>query len=382
MLKKDNAAVKVIMTANAIEFVNPISFEGISGNPVFSQMFSMTGQWEIDHISLAKWAELVAVLPATANILGKVNHGIADDLLSTTIMATKASVIFAPAMNTQMYQNPIVEENIASLTKKGYVFVPPAKGRLACGDWGEGKLADIEDIYAEIKRNFSSKGDLSGLRVLVTAGPTREYIDPTRFISNPSTGKMGYAIAQAAIERGADCSLVSGPTHLEPPEKASFYPIGTAEQMYRTVLELFPECDMLFKAAAVSDYRPLKRSMEKIKKNNKNLALELVINPDILKKAGALKTKQVIIGFAAETDNIEQYAKEKMENKNLDFILANDVSLSDAGFGKDTNQGVLLTRQGEVIKIPVLSKKEFAHRLLDEVMKRYIKLSGKRGEND
>jgi len=376
MLKKDDAIVKVVMTANATKFVSPISYEAISGNPVYNQMFSETGQWEIDHISLAKWAELVAVVPATANILGKVNHGIADDLLSTTIMATKANVIFAPAMNTQMYQNNVLKENLDSLAKKGYVIIPPAKGRLACGDWGEGKLADIEDIYGEIKRNFNAKGDLSGLKVLVTAGPTREFIDPARFLSNPSTGKMGYAIAKAAIERGADCYLVSGPTHIEPPEKASFYSVETAEQMYKTVLDLFPQCDLLFKAAAVSDYRPAKRSMEKIKKYDKNPYLELVSNPDILKEAGKLKTKQIIIGFAAETNNIEQYAKEKMEDKNLDFIVANNISLPDTGFGSDTNQGILFTRKGDVINIPVLSKKEFAQRLLDEVMKRYSEYSG------
>jgi len=378
LLKKDDAVVKVIMTDNAAEFVSPISFEAISGNPVYTQMFSRAGQWEIDHISLAKWAELVVVIPATANILGKVNHGIADDLLSTTIMATKASVIFAPAMNTQMYLNPIVEENRASLIKRGYILIPPSKGRLACGDWGEGKLANIGDIYEEIKRNFTTKDDLSGLKVLVTAGPTREFIDPARFLSNPSTGKMGYAIAQAAIERGADCFLVSGPTHLDPPEGASFYPVETAEQMYKTVFELFSACDLLFKAAAVSDYRPRKRSMEKIKKNDKNPCLELIRNPDILKEAGRQKTKQIIIGFAAETNDIEQYAKEKMDDKNLDFILANDISKPFTGFGTDTNQGILFTRKGEVIDIPVLSKKEFAHRLFDEVMKRYLEYSDKK----
>jgi phosphopantothenoylcysteine decarboxylase/phosphopantothenate--cysteine ligase len=382
MLKKDNASVKVIMTANAAEFVNPLSFEAISGNPVYTQMFSKTGQWEIDHISLAKWAELIAVVPATANILGKINHGIADDLLSTTIMATKAGVIFAPAMNTQMYQNPIVIENIYSLTKKGYNFIPPAQGRLACGDWGEGKLADIQDIYTQIKRSLSVKADLSGLKVLVTAGPTREYIDPARFISNPSTGKMGYAIAKAAIDRGAQVFLVSGPTHLVPPEKANFYPVETAEQMYRMVLKLFSQCDLLFKAAAVSDYRPAEQSKEKMKKDYKDAALKLVINPDILKEAGKIKTNQVVVGFAAETENVEQYAKEKMKNKNLDFILANDISLPDTGFGTDTNQGVLFTRKGEVINIPMLSKNEFAHRLLDEVMKRYTEYGGKRVESD
>jgi len=381
MLRKCDALVKVVMTANAIEFVNPISFEAISGNPVYFQMFSKAGEWEINHISLAKWAEILIVMPATANILGKVNHGIADDLLSTVIMATKAKVIFAPAMNTQMFRNQIVADNIASLKHKGYEFISPATGRLACGDWGEGKLAGVEEIFEGIKRILRLKNDLVGLRVLVTAGPTREYIDPARFISNPSTGKMGYAIAQAVIDRGADCFLVSGPTHLEPPEKASFYSVETAEQMLRVVIELLPQCNLLFKAAAVSDYRPATKSLSKIKKGMKNHSLELLINPDILKMAASLKTKQVIIGFAAETDNIELYAKQKLENKNLDFILVNDISSADAGFGKETNQGVLFTRNGEEIKIPLLRKREFAHRLIDEVMHRCAGLSySKEGE--
>jgi len=383
MLKKDDAIVKVILTENAAEFVNPITFEAISGNPVYTTMFSRCdGQWEIDHIALSKWAELIVIVPATANILGKINHGIADDLLSTSIMATKASVIFVPAMNTLMFQNPIVQENIVSLTKKGYIFIPPAQGRLACGDWGEGKLADINDIFIEIKRYFNSKDDLRGLKVVITAGPTREYFDPTRFISNPSTGKMGYAIASAAADRGADVFLVSGPTQLMPPEKAAFYPVETAEQMYKTVLDLFPGCDLLFKAAAVSDYRPAKRSMYKIKKEDACNNIEVVKNPDILKEVGKLKSKQIIIGFAAETNNIEQNAKDKMENKNLDFILANDVNQPRTGFGTDTNQGILYTSKGDAIRIPLLNKKEFAHRLIDEVIKGLIGRSGNTGESD
>lgn len=368
MLRKSNATVKVVMTSSSIEFVNPMSFEALSGNPVYTQMFARSGQWEIDHISLAKWADLIAVVPATANILGKVNHGIADDLLTTVIMASKATVLFAPAMNTQMYNNPIVKENIDSLTNKGYLFLSPVKGRLACGDWGDGKLADITDIYEEIKRNFTTVKDMSGLRVLVTAGPTREYIDPARFISNPSTGKMGYAIAQAVIERGAECYLVSGPTNLDPPDKAAFFSVETADQMYKTVMSLFPDCDLLFKAAAVSDYRPAEFLSEKIKKDKTCETLQLVLNPDILKEAGKMKKNQVIIGFAAETNDIEKHATQKMESKNLDFILANDISRPDSGFGTDTNSGVLFARTGEKVYIPIMTKKEFAHRLLDEVL--------------
>lgn len=378
-LVKKGAQVKVIMTAHAMEFIKPLTLETLSGNPVYYDMFSRPGAWEIDHISLAKWADLVVVVPATANILGKVAHGIADDLLSTTIMATRAQVIFAPAMNTNMYTNPIVQENISFLKSKGYMFIPPAAGRLACGDYGEGKLADIEDILAEINNYFSRRSDLKGIRVLVTAGPTREYLDPVRFISNPSSGKMGYAIAAACAERGADVELVSGPVLLSPPPGVRLHRVETAQEMFEKVMELFPSCNIVFKAAAVGDYRPETYSPTKIKKDSERLILTLVKNPDILKELGRRKGDRILVGFAAETENIEEYARKKMQEKNLDFIVANDVTRQGAGFEKNTNEGLLITREGEVIAIPQMDKREFAHRIIDEVIKRTPVL--RRGSN-
>nr|PZN10332.1 MAG: bifunctional phosphopantothenoylcysteine decarboxylase/phosphopantothenate--cysteine ligase CoaBC [Caldicoprobacter oshimai] len=369
-LVKKGAQVKVIMTAHAMEFIKPLTLETLSGNPVYYDMFSRPGAWEIDHISLAKWADLLVVVPATANILGKVAHGIADDLLSTTIMATRAQVIFAPAMNTNMYTNPIVQENISFLKRKGYMFIPPAAGRLACGDYGEGKLADIQDILETIENYFSRKSDLKGVRILVTAGPTREYLDPVRFISNPSSGKMGYAIAAACAERGAEVELVSGPVSIAPPPGVKLYRVETAQEMFEKVMEIFPSCHMVFKAAAVGDYRPETYCPTKIKKDSDKLILTLVKNPDILKELGKRKGKCILVGFAAETENIEEYATKKMREKNLDFIVANDVTRQGSGFEKNTNEGLLITREGEVIAIPQMDKKEFAHRIIDEIIKR------------
>lgn len=262
-LIKLGAKIKVIMTPNALNFVHPLTFQTLSGNPVYHDTFGGVEKWELDHISLAKWADLFVVAPATANILGKVCSGIADDLLSTTIMATPAKVLFAPAMNTVMYNNPIVQRNIRMLKELGYGFIAPAKGRLACGDVGEGKLADIDDIVDEIVRFFHQKEDLKGVRVLVTAGPTREPIDPVRFISNPSSGKMGYAIAEACLERGAVVDLVTGPVSIEPPAGANVYKVETAIEMYQKVMELFPLCQMVIKSAAVGDYRPKVFSSQK-----------------------------------------------------------------------------------------------------------------------
>ncbi len=374
-LIKHGARVKVIMTKNAVEFISPLTFETLSGNPVYYDMFSRAGSWEIDHISLAKWAEVLAVVPATANIIGKVCHGIADDLLSTTIMATKAQVMFAPAMNTNMYKNPIVQENIEALKKKGYTFISPAEGRLACGDVGEGKLAAVEDILRAIVNYFARKQDLKGIRVLVTAGPTREYLDPVRFISNPSTGKMGFAIAAACASRGADVDLVTGPVNLLPPEGVNVYSVQTAQDMYEKVLELYPTCHIVFKSAAVGDYRPQTYQSQKIKKDNEQFVLTLVKNPDILKELGKRKKNQILVGFAAETHNMLENAMKKIREKNLDFILANDVTQSGAGFMEDTNKGTLITYEGETIEIPLLEKNDFAHRMIDEVLKRSPQLA-------
>lgn len=376
-LIKQGARVKVIMTRNAMEFISPLTFETLSGNPVYYDMFSRSGAWEIDHISLAKWADVIAVAPATANIIGKVSHGIADDLLTTTIMATKAQVMFAPAMNTNMYNNPIVQENIDALKEKGYIFISPAEGRLACGDVGEGKLAAIDDIIQAIAGYFSRKQDLKGKRVLVTAGPTREYIDPVRFISNPSTGKMGYAIAAACASRGADVHLVTGPVSLSPPDGVNIYSVETAQEMYEKVMELYPSCQVVFKSAAVGDYRPETYQTNKIKKDNDQLTLTLIKNPDILKELGKQKKDQILVGFAAETQNLLEYAIKKLKEKNLDFIVANDVTKTGAGFKEDTNEGLLITCEGETIAIPMLNKNEFAHRIIDEVLKRSPRLIDK-----
>lgn len=368
-LKKSQANIKVVLTENATEFVNPLSFEVLTENPVYVKMFNSARPWDIDHINLAKWADIIVVVPATANILGKINHGIADDLLTTTIMAASSKVLFAPAMNTQMFMNPIVENNISSLSEKGYYFVQPAIGKLACGDWGQGRLPDISLIFSEIERLLNLNQDLLGKKVLVTAGPTREYIDPVRFISNPSTGKMGYAISQALLERGAEVTLISGPTFLTPPKNAAFFKVETAEQMLKLVLEFFPKVDILFKTAAVCDYRPTEFSSNKLKKGGTDTTIELKLNPDILSEVGKLKSHQTVIGFAAETENMENFALEKLRNKNLDYIMANNVTLEGAGFASDTNHGVLFTKKGLIINIPIMTKLEFAHRLIDEIKK-------------
>lgn len=369
-LIKEGAKVKVLMTQNALKFIDPLTFESLSGNPVYYDTFQRTERWDINHVSLAKWADIMAIVPATANIIAKAAYGLADDLLSTTILAVECKVIFAPAMNTAMYKKEVVQHNISILKSRGYEFVAPARGRLACGDWGEGKLADVEDILETLRRCLVQKKDMKGLKVLVTAGPTREYIDPVRFLSNPSSGRMGYAIAQACIERGAEVYLISGPVDIKAPEGVNLYKIETAMEMYEKALELYDNVDIVFKAAAVADYRPANVSDHKIKKGQEPMVLEMVRNPDILYELGKRKKNQILVGFAAETSELEKYAKEKLEKKNLDFILANDVTIPGAGFQSETNKGILFCRSGEVVSIPMLDKNEFANYLLDEVIKR------------
>lgn len=372
-LIKEGARVKVVMTENALKFIAPLTFETLSGNPVYYNTFQRTERWEIGHISLAKWADVMVVVPATANIIAKAACGLADDLLSTTILAMEAKVFFAPAMNTAMYRKDIVQHNMDVLKGRGYEFIAPASGRLACGDWGEGKLASIEDIVKTLKRWATSKKDMEGMRVLVTAGPTREHIDPVRFLSNPSSGKMGYAIAQACLNRGAKVELISGPVDISPPQGANVYKIETAMEMYEKVLELYDKVDIVFKAAAVADYRPAKVSEQKIKKGQGPLILEMVRNPDILFELGKRKRHQILVGFAAETHELEKYAQEKLAKKNLDFILGNDVTMPGTGFRSETNQGILFCHNGESIPIPMLDKNDFANRLIDEVLKRIDK---------
>lgn len=372
-LKKKGIDVKVIMTENAKQFISPLTLQTLSGYPVYYDTFKhATENYEIDHISLAKWADIMLIAPATANIISKVCHGIADDLLSTTIMATRGQVVFAPAMNTNMYKNPILQDNIEALKKRGYMFIPPAKGLLACGDVGEGRLAEVDDIVAEVVGLLRQRDDLKGTKVLVTAGPTREYIDPVRFISNPSSGRMGYAIADACRKRGAEVHLITGPTNIKTPVGVHVYRVETAYEMYDAVMSLFGQCQIVFKTAAVGDYRPDMVSSQKIKKDADDLVIRFVKNPDILKELGRRKKNQILVGFAAETENIEVYANKKLKEKNLDFIFVNDVSKTGAGFAGDTNGGILLCADGDRLEMSITKKEIIAQRILDVIIDRKL----------
>lgn len=364
-LRKLNANVYVVMTEHAKAFVTPLTFQSMSQNYVVHDMFEEPKTWDVEHIALAKKADLFVVAPATANVIGKVANGIADDFLTTTLMATPATVVFAPAMNTNMYANPITQRNIESLKTLGYEFIAPGEGRLACGDVGAGKMAEPQEIVDYIVAYFEPKElPLKGRKVLVSAGPTIEKIDPIRFITNRSTGKMGYAIAQMALEMGAEVTLVSGPTNLTPPKGVTFVPVESALEMYDAIMSVLNAQDIIVKTAAVADYRPLQASEIKIKKSDGELEMKFTRNPDILKSIGEKKTHQVLVGFAAETNNVMDYAKKKIEGKNLDFIVANDVSMTGAGFGTDTNIVTLIDKAGHVEALPQLSKSEVAKKVL------------------
>ncbi|MCK9267410.1 MAG: bifunctional phosphopantothenoylcysteine decarboxylase/phosphopantothenate--cysteine ligase CoaBC [Alkaliphilus sp.] len=365
-LKRINANVDVIMTKSATELVSPNTFQALSRNAVIIDIFDTPRYWNIEHISLAQKSHVLLVAPATANIIGKVANGIADDMLSTTIMASTAKVVFAPAMNTKMYENKIVQQNIEKLISLGYQFIEPASGRLACGDIGIGKLADINEIIRFIVNIVKSDGDLKGKKILVTAGPTREAIDPVRFISNYSTGKMGYSIAKAASTRGAEVILISGPTALHAPPGVKLIKINTALEMYDAVMDNFKEQNIIIKSAAVSDYRLKVISEHKIKKDEGNLNLSLVRNPDILYELGKIKEDRMLIGFAAESDNVVKNAKDKILGKNLDFIVANDITEEGAGFGTDTNIVTIVDMDGNIERIEKTSKIDIAHRILDK----------------
>jgi len=336
-LKKLGANIDVIMTKSATEMVGPHTFQALSQNPVIVDTFSTPRYWDIEHISLAQKADILLIAPATANIIGKVASGISDDMLSTTIMASTAKIVFAPAMNTKMYENKIVQQNIEKLTSLGYQFIEPASGRLACGDIGKGKLADVDEIIEFVINVIKPNRDLEGKKILITAGPTRESLDPVRFITNHSSGKMGYSLAQAALDRGAEVTLISGPTDLYPPKGVKLVKINTTLEMYDEVINNYIDKNIIIKSAAVADYRPETVSTNKIKKSEGNLTLTLVRNPDILKKLGELKEDRVLVGFAAESDNVIENAKGKVKRKNLDFIVANDITEEGAGFGTDTN---------------------------------------------
>ncbi|MBS6501109.1 MULTISPECIES: bifunctional phosphopantothenoylcysteine decarboxylase/phosphopantothenate--cysteine ligase CoaBC [Clostridium] len=372
-LKKKDIDVRVIMTESATKFVTPLSFQSLSQNMVVTDMFAEPKAFEIQHISLAKRADVFLVAPATANIIGKVANGISDDMLSTTIMATRAKVIFAPAMNTNMYENPIVQDNIEKLKKYGYEFIEPASGRLACGDLGKGKLADVNTIVEKVLEALNEEeftNDLRGKNVLVSAGPTHSKIDPVRFITNRSTGKMGYYIAEEAKRRGANVTLVSGPTNINPPNGINVINITTNEEMKNAILDNFEKSDIVIKSAAVADYKAKNYSNEKIKKGEGDLVLTFVRDNDILKILGEKKSNQILVGFAAESNNVLENAKRKLENKNLDYIVANDITSADTGFGSEDNKVIIISKDGEEIYLDKMSKKEVASKIFETILRK------------
>ncbi|MEG1286534.1 MAG: bifunctional phosphopantothenoylcysteine decarboxylase/phosphopantothenate--cysteine ligase CoaBC [Clostridium sp.] len=372
-LKKKDVDVRVIMTDSATKFVTPLSFQSLSQNNVVTDMFAEPKAFEIQHISLAQRADVMLIAPATANIIGKVANGISDDMLSTTIMATKSKVIFAPAMNTNMYENVIVQNNIKKLISYGYEFIEPTYGRLACGDIGQGKLADVNTIVEKILEELNNepkKQDLKGKKVLVSAGPTIAPIDPVRFITNRSTGKMGYNLAQEARDRGAEVILVSGPTSLEKPKGVEVINITTNEQMKDAILEHFHNSDIVIKSAAVADYKPKEYSTQKIKKGDGDLRLVLTRDNDILKLLGDEKTHQLLIGFAAESNDVIENAKKKIEKKNLDFIVANDITSKETGFGSEDNKVIIISSTGEQKELDKMSKREVASNIFDTILEK------------
>ena len=366
LLTKAGAEVHVIMTKSAQEFVTPLTFQTLSRHPVHTDLFNLYQEQEIGHISLADRADLFILAPATANLVGKIAQGLADDLLTTSVMATKAPVLVVPAMNSNMYENPIYQRNEKLLIEFGYHLLEPVRGELACGWEGQGKLPAPEQILNRALAVLAPK-DLAGCRVLVTAGPTREELDPVRYLSNYSSGKMGYAVAAAASRRGALVTLVSGPTALPVPAGLTFVPVASAEEMKIAVTEHAGTAEVVIKAAAVADYRPVLRSGQKLKKAGDELVLKLEKNPDILAELGANKGERILIGFAAETEKLLAHAGEKLRNKNLDLIVANDVTREGAGFNVDTNIVRFLHPNGQVEELELMSKEQVAERLLDRV---------------
>ena len=367
-LKKCRADVHVLMTENATNFINPITFETLTGNKCLVDTFDRNFQFQVEHVSIAKKADVVMIAPASANVIGKLAHGIADDMLTTTIMACKCKKFISPAMNTNMFENPVVQDNLKILERYGYEVIAPASGYLACGDTGAGKMPEPETLLAYIEREIACKKDLKGKKILVTAGPTQESIDPVRYITNHSSGKMGYAIAKAAMLRGADVTLVSGRTAVEPPMFVNLVPVVTAKDMYEAVTSVSDEQDIIIKAAAVADYRPAKVSAEKVKKSDGQMSIELERTDDILKYLGEHRRDgQFLCGFSMETQNVIGNSRAKLIKKNLDMVAANNVKVEGAGFQGDTNVLTLIT-QDEEVSLPLMSKEDAALEILDKIL--------------
>jgi phosphopantothenoylcysteine decarboxylase/phosphopantothenate--cysteine ligase len=369
LLIKEEARVHVVMTKNAQEFITPLSFQTLSGNPVVTDLFTLIEDEKIGHIALADIAELIVILPATANMIGKIANGIADDFLSTLVMASKAPVLFVPSMNVNMWENKVLQKNIQRLVEVGYHFIEPGEGELACHWYGKGRLAELNEVIEKIEDLLSPK-DLKGEKILITGGPTQEPIDLVRFLTNRSSGKMGDALARVARRRGAEVILITGPTSLPIPRgDIKVFSIRTAEEMREAVLAHMEGCSVVIKAAAVADFRPKEISQKKLKKADPRTSLELEKTRDILKEIGEKKGDRILVGFAAETEDLMANARKKMMEKNLDFIVVNDVTKPDAGFGSDTNQVKILYSSGEVRDLPLMSKEEVSHFILDDVIK-------------
>lgn len=367
-LKKLHAQVHVLMTKNATNFINPITFESLTGNKCLVDTFDRNFQFQVEHVSIAKQADVVMIAPASANVIGKLAHGIADDMLTTTIMACKCKKIISPAMNTNMYENPIVQDNLAILQHYGYEVIEPASGYLACGDTGAGKMPEPEMLLEYILREIAKEKDLSGQKVLVTAGPTQEAIDPVRYITNHSSGKMGYALAKAAMLRGAQVTLVSGPCAIEPPPFVKLVPIVTAKEMFDAVTSVSFEQDIIIKAAAVADYRPAKVFDDKVKKQEGQMSIELEKTDDILQYLGDNRVPgQFLCGFSMETQNMLGNSRAKLGKKHLDMVAANNLKVAGAGFQGDTNVLTLIT-QDEDVSLQLMSKEDAANIILDKIL--------------
>ena len=367
-LKKRHAEVHVLMTENATNFINPITFESLTGRKCLVDTFDRNFQFQVEHVSIAKKADVVLIAPASANVIGKLAHGIADDMLTTTVMACKCKKIISPAMNTNMFENPIVQDNLKTLAHYGFEVIAPAEGYLACGDTGAGKMPEPETLLTYIEKEIACPKDMQGKKVLVTAGPTQEKIDPVRYITNHSSGKMGYAIAKNAMLRGAEVILVSGPVSIAPPPFVKVVSATTAKEMFEAVTSVSEEQDIIIKAAAVADYRPKEVSSEKIKKKDGQMSIELERTDDILKYLGEHKRQnQFLCGFSMETQNMLGNSRAKLEKKNLDMVAANNLKVEGAGFQGDTNVLTLITQE-EDVSLPLMSKEDAASKLLDKIL--------------